>query len=427
MQNLESPTEIGSGKLRGEALVPTLFLASLLLITLGPFLASTLSFVSLALLLQVVALSHVPKRPISVVDLLLVFFVFSLEAGEIVTNPNLDNGLELIRWLAILLIARNLIPIFGTRAVLTSFVILAMGLSLTMVISLGFNLGLAMFDESRIAPLFMHKNDLGTLVGIGSIALFSRLLQTQRSGRTAQKMVEWVSFGFLQLTLFFLDSLTALGASLLGLIGLVLVRVSRHSSPPRRRLALLGYLASPFLAVVIGQVSGLFERLGRRSDFHGRLEIWAFTVSDWGGLWAFGAPGNYWTAERSRAFDESTPLVGPVMASDNSFLDIFLDHGILPLVILVAIVVFWLVRLFRPGPNGTCANSFAFSAILYYLLVTSFFSSTLLSPYIFLPFGTALFACASTETSNQAAPSVDNKFATREMPHPLDPRGVESG
>jgi len=80
--------------------------------------------------------------------------------------------------------------------------------------------------------------------------------------------------------------------------------------------------------------------------------------------------------------------------SDNSFLDIFLNQGVIPLLVLATLLGWVTVRAFGKLQSQV-PHSYLFEIVLLYLVVISFFSSTLLSPYLLLPFGVAILAVES--------------------------------
>ena len=275
--------------------LPIVFISSLLLFALGPFVGSTLAFASLALLIQLFALSQGVSHRMTMTDMLLGLFVIFLIAGELLINPNMSSVLEFARWAALLVIARAAARLFEKSAILAALALFSMAMSAVVVLSASMNLSIARFDGASLITNFMHKNDVAAIVALGAISLLALLLATNHRAFTVLTMFGWASFVFLQIILFLLDSLTALGASAIALAALAVFHFIRTQSPIFRQITLLVYLSAPFLAIGAGQILGIFHMLGRRSDFHGRLEIWAFTVKDWGALWLFGSPGTYWT------------------------------------------------------------------------------------------------------------------------------------
>jgi len=370
------------------------FLVGLFMATLGPFLIPTLAFLLLALLLFLVAFSRQGLPKFSLMDALLLIFIVTLFMGELVTDLSPDEALEFVRMLSIVAIARHLVPIFGLANALFAFAVHATVVASLASVPALVGSDLSVLEGTKLVTLFMHKNDVAAIVGLGIAALWY-LISTEVYQKTRLVLLVGVAIlVYLLVHLVALDSLTALGATGICMV-LVTGSVLVHRLPRGWRISLLPIsLGLVPAALLAGQVLGVFERLGRRSNFHGRMDIWSFTVKDWGQYWLLGAPNGYWNPQRSAEFDASTSLVGPMTVSDNSFLDIFLNQGVIPLLVLATLLGWVTVRAFGKLQSQV-PHSYLFEIVLLYLVVISFFSSTLLSPYLLLPFGVAILAVES--------------------------------
>lgn len=356
-----------------------LFLLGTFAVTFGPLLLPTRGFVLLTLGMIAVVVVHSPRSLLfDSRDILIALFIASLLGSALLTGASANLVLEVVRWVSLSVLAKLAVMIFSRQLVALVF-------STQSIVLAGFILAsnvvanqLSWVSKLALDSTFMHKNDSAAIIGLGVITLVAcRSLWPRTRLREAFGVVALLMLTF---TLFYLQSLAALGATAVSLASLVLWRLLRGCSPTKRSVGLGLVWSLPVLTTTLGQFLGVFEALGKRNDFSGRLDIWAFTLPDWSTHWLFGHPGGYWTLERQETFAGSSGF--SVGASDNSFLDVFLNNGVFALITLIGLIGATLWKSASKLIRDPQELLWPTVSILF-ISTMSFFNSTLLSPMFF--------------------------------------------
>ena len=388
-------TGIGDNRLRSATSV--LFLAGIFLATAGPLLLPTRSFLLIALGMVVVTVFQTPQAlKIHSIDVLVLFFLGTLLISGFVTGEPGGHYWEIVRWLSLAVIAKLAVALYPKPHLALG--IAAQGLLLA-GIALASNIASTGFSwvlDFRLESEFIHKNDLGAMIGLAIITLLA-VAPTWWGGTTVRSLGV-LSVAVLGITLLYLQSLAAVGATAIGVASMVLWWMLRASPPFLRKIGLGLIWLLPALVVALGQALGIFTALGKRSDLYGRIDIWSFTRPDWSDHWLFGHPGGYWTAERTNAFAEKEGFDTTV--SDNSFLDLFLNYGLLTLLVFLILIAWILARSGRNFVHDSREPIWPTVAILF-LLTISFFNSTLFSPMFFIILAVLICSSPASKGNNE--------------------------
>jgi len=383
--------------------LPVVFLAAVFLLTVGPLLLPTRAFLLIGLGLVVVAAVHAPQSLVfGSRDAFFLIFFASLTGAAFFTGASLDEFLEITRWVGLGVIAKLAVALFSRNQVAAAIV--AQGLMVS-AITLATNIARDQFSwvfRFQLESEFIHKNDAGAVIGIALLALFAirPVWWTTISLRALGSSLILV----LSVIVIYLQSLAAFGAVIIGIASLLLWSMLRSAPITIRKLGLGLIWSLPVLVVTLAQALGVFVALGKRNDFFGRLDIWAFTLPDWSEHWLFGHPGGYWTTERTEAFAANAGF--SVSASDNSFLDVFLNHGLISLVAFIALIGWALFGGARALLHDPEAKIWSTVSILF-ICTISFFNSTLLSPMFFTLL--AILIYRSPPDNRPGAPATPSK------------------
>lgn len=196
--------------------------------------------------------------------------------------------------------------------------------------------------DVMVTGVTTQKNSLGEIVMIFTLFLIWDYFETRADRQPGSIRVPWDRLILLLMAAWLLnisESKTALVCTLVGT--LLIVRGGRFASKAFNTAVLAGALSLPLLLLFSQQFSSiiapLIGALGRNMTFTGRTDIWEHitfkTVNPivGAGFWNFwGGSGGY---EISRVMNTIVPN------AHNGYLDIYLDGGILGLVILSLLLV----------------------------------------------------------------------------------------
>ena len=194
------------------------------------------------------------------------------------------------------------------------------------------------------------KNSLGTDCLIFGFFFFWHLLQTWRTERNTQRRNElWLIAG----SLLGVSYLLRLSHSATSIICLLLAIVTFVFVGIRPRIKnFIGTYALAALALLVAAelafgISGhLSESLGRGSDMTGRTELWEHALQFQSNPILGTGFDSFWIGERRERIAEFYPKWNPG-GSHNSYLDFYLDLGLIGLSILIGLFIatFWKIRL----------------------------------------------------------------------------------
>ena len=265
------------------------------------------------------------------------------------------------------------------------------------------------FDEGRIQGIVGNANHLGMLALFGVI-----VFAVQLADRSARRGWTWFWLGLAGVTLLLTRSATvtlALAAAAAAVAAALLVR---RATTPRRRRATYGIIAAVIVAggaLAIAFQGALLGILGKSADFTGRLGIWEKVVELAGQRPAFGWGWvSYWMPW-AQPFDDLAFRNGVrQLQAHNVWLDVWLQLGIVGLVVLAALVVpaairSWTFAIDRPQFGRERAGSYsAWSllplTLLVVLLVQSAAESRLITEY-----GWAFLVLVATKTKVLEVPA----------------------
>jgi len=231
------------------------------------------------------------------------------------------------------------------------------------------------YDEwsgnQQIQGISVGKNGLGIDCMILGLFFFWHLLQTWRTERNTQRRNElWLTAGFL-IGILYLLRLSHSATAAICLFVAILIVVFVGIRPTIKNF--IGTCALAALALIVaaelafGTSGRLSESLGRGSDLTGRTELWEHCLEFQSSpILGEGFEG-FWFPERRAKIAAFYPTFRPA-GSHNSYLDIYLDLGLIGLSILVGLFIatFWKVRLelFRNFEWGRYRLAFLAAVVL---------------------------------------------------------------
>jgi O-antigen ligase len=194
------------------------------------------------------------------------------------------------------------------------------------------------------------KNGLGLDCLILGFFFFWHLLQTWRTERNTQRRNElWLIAGFLIGTLYLLRLAHSATATICLLVAILIVvfvgiRPTIKNFIGTYTLAALVLLVAAELA--FGISGRLSESLGRGSNLTGRTDLWAHCLQFQSNPILGAGFESFWSGERRERIAEFYRNWKPG-GSHNSYLDTYLDLGIIGLSILIGLLIatFWKIRL----------------------------------------------------------------------------------
>jgi len=203
--------------------------------------------------------------------------------------------------------------------------------------------------EPMVTGVTIQKNNLGEITLIFGIFLLWDCLEFRDMGpRRSWKNVPWDKLVLLVLAIYLLwlsQSKTSLIALLISIF--LIVRSGTFNSRKVSWAVLCSALSLPFLMFFAQQlrsiISPLVEAAGRNMTFTGRTDIWAhinlYTVNPWigAGYW------NFWGGVGGEAI--SNAMRTPIPNAHCGYMDMYLDGGILGLIVLFIFLLGYGTRL----------------------------------------------------------------------------------
>ncbi|MFZ4893252.1 O-antigen ligase family protein [Plantibacter sp. Mn2098] len=200
-----------------------------------------------------------------------------------------------------------------------------------------------LFEGGRIQGIQGNANLLAIITAF-AIVVFALQLAARSAGRKAT--IFWLALAVVEFLLSF--STTILLAVVVAAVVLVAALLIRRAPTPSARTPIyLGFVGVIAVAVAVGAVfhSQLLALLGKSPDLTGRLDIWS-TV--WGLVvqrpvfgWGFSSPWTPWQPP----FDDLVIRRGVVqLQAHNAWLDVWLQLGIIGLVLFAAVILSILTR-----------------------------------------------------------------------------------
>jgi len=204
--------------------------------------------------------------------------------------------------------------------------------------------GYTIAGEPMFSGVTTQKNTLGEIILVFSLFLIWDCLEARPAGAKRPWIgTQWDRLVLLLMGVWLLNmsqSKTALMCLLIG-VSLILRRGWLASSVRINKMVLFGALSIPFLLLFTQQINSIIapvvEALGRNMTFTGRSEIWEHitfaTVNPLvgAGYW------NFWGGKGGLAISQAMNTAVP--NAHNGYLDIYLDGGLIALVLLFCVLV----------------------------------------------------------------------------------------
>jgi exopolysaccharide production protein ExoQ len=207
----------------------------------------------------------------------------------------------------------------------------------------------AMEGEPLYSGVTTQKNTLGEIVLIFTLFLLWDYLET-RPAKFRWSRIPWDHLALLSMSIWLLHMSQSKTALLCLVVGSALIlRSGWLASKTVNRIVLIGALALPCLLFFTQRFSSfiapLVEAVGRDMTFTGRTDIWAHITSKTvnpligAGYW------NFWGGRGGRPIEEAMGTVVP--NAHCGYLDIYLDGGVIGLILLYVMLIAYGRRLMR--------------------------------------------------------------------------------
>jgi exopolysaccharide production protein ExoQ len=300
--------------------------------------------------------------------------------------------------------------------------VLALALRIILGLSLAFELAVAIFVRGPVLPLWVDYSHLeeipkafywsrdvlfdgGRIQGIvgnanilAMAALLSLIAEVARRVARRGTLGGFLFFVALAVAMLALTrSSTVFVATACVAVACLAAWFARRGSGVRRVTTAVGLLVVTAVAVVAAVTfrAPLLELLGRSPDLTNRLDIWA-TVADLAAQRPFAGWGwiSYW-APWVEPFDDLVVINGVTyLQAHNAWLDVYLQLGILGLVVVGLFVLTTLLRTWVYALDGPRADALVPMALLVAVLVQGLAESRLL-----IEIGWALLVIVSIRTA----------------------------
>jgi O-antigen ligase len=219
--------------------------------------------------------------------------------------------------------------------------------------------------EGSWQGVFGHKNALGQIMLLGAIVFWVVSPRTQAARNWA-----WVGIVLCLLMVLFSQSRTAWIIAAFLLISIPFLRFVQRSDSPievQIRLLLIG-LSCGFIAIlVIEYLNEILALLGRDTTLTGRTDIWAKSIEV--GL------DRFWFGHGYRSF--WTGLFFNYGHGHNSFLDIWLELGLVGLALFVVTLTAFTIRAIRHLINLQSSFGLWYIMLSIYILLFSMTSQVI--------------------------------------------------
>jgi exopolysaccharide production protein ExoQ len=316
---------------------------------------------------------------------------------------------------------------YSPRA-LMSLVAAALGLAAALSLGAGLLLpevGLDHRFDGAWRGVFGHKNGMGKAMVLAAV-LFALLA---REARGAARLRMFAAF-ILAAALVLLSRSTSALVALAAMLALLpLIRAAHRRSP----LVLLGPLAAACVAAVVvggtgARTESVFAAFGKDATLTGRTELWEAVLGSIGQRTALGyGYGGFWhTAAESESLFAA--IGWRAWHAHNAFLDLWLNLGLVGLVLFVAALAWTLARAVRAVRIAPDAQHAWPLALLAFLLLTNLTESRLVEANNVYWVLLCAVACAPTAvrpTADAAVPA-DPRPPAAPAPSPALPSGAVS-
>ncbi|TFD29414.1 O-antigen ligase family protein [Cryobacterium cryoconiti] len=312
---------------------------------------------------------------------------------------------------------------------------LAAALRWILALSLAFELIVAVFVRQAVLPFWVDYSGQdvpqsfywsrgillqgGPIEGIvanrnllGFVALIAVIVfAVQLAAGTVRRGAAWAWLGTAVLVLLLTRSATVVFAAAAVDLALLFALWARRRSPEGRRPVYLAAAASVVVggAGVVALTPWLLTLLGKSADLTGRLDIWRSVtelaverpVFGWG--WV-----SYW-APWVEPFQGLAVRRGVTyLQAHNAWLDVWLQLGILGLIVFAALVLStlwrcWFLAVDRPRRGLADTEPFAASALLPLLLLVALLAQSLAESRILIESGWLLLVVLAVTTKRQQA------------------------
>ena len=202
---------------------------------------------------------------------------------------------------------------------------------------------LEVFDEGRIQGIVGNSNNLGFLALLGVLVFAIELADRRRRPSVA---ITWLAVAAVSLVFTRSATVTVALIGTAVIIGVVLL-LRRRDSPRARTITYVSLTAAIGLgaAAVLSFPAAIIGALGRSTDLTGRVEIWQSVTElaqqrplfGWG--WV-----SYWVPWAPPFDDLAFSNRVRMLQAHNAWLDLWLQIGIVGLVIFAALVISTLAR-----------------------------------------------------------------------------------
>ena len=235
--------------------------------------------------------------------------------------------------------------------------------------------------DSMFRGVCMHKSSLGCLVFLFGLFILIDLLEIRRNGgKRNKRLALWVRYGLLVMggwLMYTCGSVTSLICFTLGAAILwASARLVRMGNPARMIFRYAALLACVFILEKTFDVSTVvLQALGKNKTLTGRTEIWDMVeeantpVLTGTGFYSF------WGTREAERIQEH--FAGVMNSAHNGFLDMYLDGGLVGVVLLVVLVLGWggrsLGRMLRGSLFGRVAFMVWLLGLFYNNSETAFF------------------------------------------------------
>lgn len=228
----------------------------------------------------------------------------------------------------------------GTAAVLSYLVVLV-------------NPDVGIMDDKHLGSwrgFYSHKNNLGWAMVVASAVFYS---MARRRGYLS---IPGLFLVLSSLLVFLSGSRTSWVVYVLLLLVVPVFRVLRYS--PRAMLGLLTALAGVALVaalLAIGHYESLLNAMGREATLTGRTTVWLLAIEQGlNHLWTGSGYGAFWLGQSGASFTIWETLGWEAPHGHNSYLDVWLELGLVGLFTLIAVFVRYApatTRMIRSGDD----------------------------------------------------------------------------
>ncbi|RWZ68535.1 O-antigen ligase domain-containing protein [Labedella populi] len=267
-----------------------------------------------------------------------------------------------------------------------------------------------LFEGDRIQGWVGNANLLGIIALLGIIVFAVQLADgsVRRSSGYVWLALAAITFGLTR-------SSTMMIAAVACIIVLCAALLARRASP-RGRLALYGAgaaVAAVVVVVAVGFRGAALDLLGKSADLTGRVDIWAGVTElaarrPWFG-WGYSSP---WLPG-AVPFDEPIVRNGvEQLQAHNAWLDVWLQLGVVGLVLFAAVIVSvlwrsWFIAIDRPRTGLADDSPYSISALLPVLVAVVLVVQSLMESRILIESGWVLLVALAVAT--KARPVIERR------------------